>query len=78
MIIKNNFFLFRRSLVANLAAANHFTVEHLDNPKNKQYIEKAKIFYAAVNNILIIDLLEMKFYLGIFLYCMSRSYYATM
>jgi len=39
----------RRSLVANLGAANYFTVEHLDDPKNKQFIEKAKIFYTAVN-----------------------------
>jgi hypothetical protein len=38
-----------RSLVANLGAANYFTVEHLDDPKNKQFIEKAKIFYTAVN-----------------------------
>ncbi|CAF1012416.1 unnamed protein product [Rotaria magnacalcarata] len=38
-----------RSLVANLGAANHFTIEHLDEPKNKQLIEKAKIFYTAVN-----------------------------
>jgi len=37
-----------RSLVANLGAANHFTIEHLDEPKNRQYIEKAKIFYTAV------------------------------
>ncbi|CAF3377594.1 unnamed protein product [Rotaria socialis] len=36
-----------RSLVANLGAANHFTIEHLDEPKNKQLIEKAKIFYTA-------------------------------
>ncbi|CAF0987026.1 unnamed protein product [Adineta steineri] len=36
-----------RSLVANLGAANHFTIEHLDDPKNKQLIEKAKIFYTA-------------------------------
>ncbi|UJR16035.1 hypothetical protein I4U23_002949 [Adineta vaga] len=36
-----------RSLVANLGAANHFTIQHLDDPKNKQLIEKAKIFYTA-------------------------------
>jgi hypothetical protein len=35
--------------VANLGAANHFTVEHLDEPKNKQLVEQAKIFYSAVN-----------------------------
>ena len=37
-----------RSLVANLGAANHFTIEHLDDPKNQQLIEKAKIIYTAV------------------------------
>ncbi|CAF1284581.1 unnamed protein product [Rotaria sordida] len=36
-----------RSLVANLGAANHFTIDHLDDPKNCEYIEKAKIFYSA-------------------------------
>ncbi|CAF1552159.1 unnamed protein product [Rotaria magnacalcarata] len=51
-----------RSLVANLGAANHFTIEHLDEPKNKQLIEKAKIFYTA----------------GFFLYCMSIGCYAYM
>ena len=38
-----------RSLVANLGAANHFTVDHLDDPKNKSLIDNAKIFYTAVN-----------------------------
>ncbi|CAF0875782.1 unnamed protein product [Rotaria sordida] len=36
-----------RSLVANLGAANHFTIDHLDDPNNKQLMEKAKIFYTA-------------------------------
>lgn len=36
-----------RSLVANLGAANHFTIDHLDEAKNRQFIEKAKIFYTA-------------------------------
>ena len=39
---------FFRSLVANLGAANLFTIDHLDIPKNKEYIEKAQIFYTAV------------------------------
>jgi hypothetical protein len=38
-----------RSLVANLGAANHFTIDHLDEPKNAEYVEKAKIFYTAVS-----------------------------
>ena len=50
---KRNFheihFSSHRSLVANLGAANHFTVDHLDDAKNKQLIENAKIFYTAVN-----------------------------
>jgi len=36
-----------RSLVANLGAANLFTVDHLDEPKNKEFLEKAKIYYTA-------------------------------
>jgi len=36
-----------RSLVANLGAANHFTIDHLDDPKNRHLIEQAKIFYTA-------------------------------
>lgn len=36
-----------RSLVANLGAANHFTIDHLDEPKSKEFIEKAQIFYTA-------------------------------
>jgi len=36
-----------RSLVANLGAANHFTIDHLDDPKNQEYVDKAKIFYTA-------------------------------
>jgi len=42
------FFSFYRSLVANLGAANYFTMEHFDNPKMKNYVEKAKIIYTAV------------------------------
>jgi len=53
MIVKNTSLFFCRSLVANLGAANHFTIEHLNDPKNKQLIEKAKIFYSAVNISLI-------------------------
>ena len=39
-----------RSLVANLGAANRFTVDHLNEPHNQQLIDKAKIFYTAVND----------------------------
>lgn len=36
-----------RSLVAHLAAANLFTVDHLDDAKNWQYVEQAKIIYIS-------------------------------
>jgi adenosine kinase len=36
-----------RSLVTNLAAANNFKEEHLDNPTNWAAVEKARIVYSA-------------------------------
>ncbi|XP_046567416.1 adenosine kinase-like isoform X2 [Haliotis rubra] len=36
-----------RSLVANLAAANCFTEEHLDKVENMSFVEKAKYYYCA-------------------------------
>jgi len=36
-----------RSLVANLAAANHFTKDHIDIPENKSILEKAKTIYIS-------------------------------
>ncbi|XP_018330639.1 adenosine kinase isoform X2 [Agrilus planipennis] len=36
-----------RSLCANLAAANHFTSEHVHKPENKKYIEIAKFYYIS-------------------------------
>uniref|UniRef100_A0A0P4W5R7 adenosine kinase n=2 Tax=Scylla olivacea TaxID=85551 RepID=A0A0P4W5R7_SCYOL len=36
-----------RSLVANLAAANHFSKSHLDVPENKALLEKAKFYYIS-------------------------------
>ncbi|KAB7494602.1 Adenosine kinase 2, partial [Armadillidium nasatum] len=36
-----------RSLVANLAAANHFSKSHLQIPENKEIINKAKYFYIS-------------------------------
>ena len=52
-ISQENKSILYRSLVANLGAANHFTIEHLDEPKNKQLLENAKIFYTAVNPLVI-------------------------
>jgi len=36
-----------RSLVTKLDAANHFTVKHLDDPKNWKVVEEAKAIYSA-------------------------------
>ncbi|KAK3853436.1 hypothetical protein Pcinc_031615 [Petrolisthes cinctipes] len=36
-----------RSLVANLAAANHFTKSHLEIPENRALLEKAKYYYIS-------------------------------
>ncbi|KAL8613559.1 hypothetical protein ACOMHN_021978 [Nucella lapillus] len=36
-----------RSLIANLAAANCFTEQHLDEPANWKLVEKAQFFYSA-------------------------------
>jgi len=36
-----------RSLVANLAAANHFTKDHIDLPENKAIIDQAKLVYIS-------------------------------
>lgn len=36
-----------RSLVANLAAANTFTVDHIEKPEAKAIIEQARIFYVT-------------------------------
>lgn len=36
-----------RSLAAHLAAANHFTIDHLDRSEHKAVIDKAEIFYSA-------------------------------
>jgi len=36
-----------RSLVANLAAANCFTIDHIQSPENKKRIENAEFFYIS-------------------------------
>jgi len=38
-----------RSLCANLAAANCFTIDHIHKPENKSYIDNAKFFYVSVS-----------------------------
>jgi len=38
-----------RSLCANLAAANCFTIDHIYKPENKSYINNAKFFYVSVS-----------------------------
>lgn len=37
----------KRSLVADLSAANCFTIDHIQKPENKQLIESAKFFYIS-------------------------------
>lgn len=39
-----------RSLVANLAAANHFTKSHLEIAENKALMEKANFYYISVSS----------------------------
>lgn len=36
-----------RSLCANLAAANSFTIDHINEPKNRQILTNAKYFYVT-------------------------------
>lgn len=36
-----------RSLVTDLAAANHYKLEHLKSPENWKYVEEAKVFYVG-------------------------------
>ena len=38
-----------RSLVAYLAAANHFKKAHIDKPENRALLEKAKYYYMSVS-----------------------------
>lgn len=38
-----------RSLCANLAAANHFSIEHLRLPENRELLEKAAFYYISVS-----------------------------
>ena len=43
-----------RSLVANLAAANCFLVDFLDDPFIWKLVEKAKVFYTAVRCLIFV------------------------
>lgn len=40
-----------RSLCANLAAANCFTIDHIRKPENKKLIESAQFYYVSVSCI---------------------------
>lgn len=40
-----------RSLCANLAAANHFSIEYLHLPENRELLEKAEFYYISVREI---------------------------
>lgn len=39
-----------RSLCANLGAANCFTIDHIQNPENRKFIETAQFYYVSVSN----------------------------
>lgn len=39
-----------RSLCANLAAANHFTIDHLQTPENKNILNNAAYYYISVSS----------------------------
>ena len=40
-------YMFSRSLVTKLDAANHFTVSHLEDPANWSVVEAAQAVYSA-------------------------------
>lgn len=42
-----------RSLCANLAAANCFTIDHIRKPENRRYIEAAQFFYVSVSYLVV-------------------------
>lgn len=41
----------QRSLCANLAAANHFTADHLKLPENKKIVQNIEFVYVSVSFI---------------------------
>lgn len=45
-----------RSLCANLAAANCFTIDHLQKAENRKYIENAQYYYISVCNKVLLSL----------------------
>ena len=64
------------SRVANLGDASHFTIDHLDEAKTQELIEKARILYTAVCNH---SEQRRKFILERdFLCCVSRQCYGSM
>lgn len=40
-----------RSLCANLAAANHFTIDHIKKAENKKLIDMAQYYYISVSKL---------------------------
>lgn len=72
--MSNERLLVSSSLVANLGAANLFTIDHLDVPKNQQLIDQAKIFYTAVSNrTVLLDVPIPRHRSGIFLRRLSTD-----
>lgn len=53
-----------RSLCANLAAANLFTIDHINSMENRKYLDNAEFFYISVcyNDIINNDIfINLKF-----------------
>lgn len=44
----------QRTLCANLAAANCFTIDHIKKPENKELIESAAFYYVSVSSLIFI------------------------
>lgn len=51
-----------RSLCANLAAANCFTIDHIEKPENKKLLQGAEYFYISVSNFPSLNYHEMVLY----------------
>lgn len=45
----------QRSLCANLAAANHFTIDHIQLPKNRKIVEAVDLVYVSVSQSCFLD-----------------------
>jgi adenosine kinase len=64
-----------RSLCANLSAANHFSLSHIEEPENKRLIQETSCFYISVSNFFpIIFLIYINYKASEFLILYSRDF----